>query len=102
MKAADGDGAGSGRVAGGKATGVRGGAGVDGGVATAGMARPDGGTPEKPVGTVYIGLAYRGEWGTGDSYTAVDRHVFDGDRVAIKEQIARCALETLLDAVEST
>ena len=88
-------------VAGEMAAGVRDTAGVDWGVATTGIAGPDGGTPEKPVGTVYIGLAYRGEWGTGDSYTAVDRHVFDGDRVAIKEQIARRALETLLDAVDS-
>jgi nicotinamide-nucleotide amidase len=83
------------------AAGVRDTAGTDWGIATTGIAGPDGGTDEKPVGTVYIGLAYRGEWGTGDSYTAVDRHVFDGDRVEIKEQIARRALETLLDAVES-
>jgi nicotinamide-nucleotide amidase len=83
------------------AAGVRDTAGVDWGIATTGIAGPDGGTDEKPVGTVYIGLAYRGEWGTGDSYTAVDRHVFDGTRTEIKERIARRALETLLDAVES-
>ena len=83
------------------AAGVRDTAGVDWGVATTGIAGPGGGSPEKPVGTVYIGLASRGEWGTGESYTTVERHVFDGDRVAIKEQIARCALETLLDAVDS-
>ncbi len=88
-------------VAGGMAAGVRDTAGVDWGVATTGIAGPGGGSPEKPVGTVYIGLASRGEWGTGESYTTVERHVFDGDRVAIKEQIARCALETLLDAVDS-
>jgi len=86
-------------VAGEMAAGVRDTAGVDWGVATTGIAGPDGGTPEKPVGTVYVGLAYRGEWGTGDSYTRVDRHVFEGDRTEIKEQIARRALETLLDAV---
>ena len=83
------------------AAGVRDTAGVEWGIATTGIAGPGGGTPEKPVGTVYIGLARRGEWGTGDSYTAVERHVFDGDRTAIKERIARCALETLEDAVES-
>jgi nicotinamide-nucleotide amidase len=83
------------------AAGVRDTAGTDWGVATTGIAGPDGGSEAKPVGTVYIGLAYRGEWGTGDSYTTVDRHVFDGDRTEIKEQIGRCALETLADAVAS-
>lgn len=82
------------------AAGVRDIAGVDWGVATTGIAGPDGGTAAKPVGTVYIGLAYSGEWGSGDSDTTVERHVFDGDRTEIKEQIARRALETLLDAVE--
>ena len=82
------------------AAGVRDVAGADWGVSTTGIAGPDGGTPEKPVGTVYIGLAYRGEWGTGDSYTRVERHEFDGDRTQIKERIARRALSTLLDAVD--
>lgn len=83
------------------AAGVRDTAGTDWGVATTGIAGPDGGTEEKPVGTVYIGLAYAGEWGTGDSATTVERHVFDGDRRAVKEQIARRALETVTDAVET-
>ncbi|SFF91800.1 nicotinamide-nucleotide amidase [Halopelagius inordinatus] len=83
------------------AAGVRDTAGTDWGVATTGIAGPDGGTEEKPVGTVYIGLAYAGEWGTGDSTTTVERHVFDGDRRAVKEQIARRALETVTDAVET-
>ena len=88
-------------VAGEMAAGVRDTAGVDWGVATTGIAGPGGGSPEKPVGTVYIGLASRGEWGTGESYTTVERHVFDGSRIEIKEQIARRALETLVAAVES-
>lgn len=83
------------------AAGVRDTAGADWGVATTGIAGPEGGSPGKPVGTVYVGLAYRGEWGTGESYTTVDRHVFDGDRIEIKERIARRALETLLAAVEA-
>ncbi|MFD1684257.1 CinA family protein [Halobellus litoreus] len=82
------------------AAGVRDVAGADWGVSTTGIAGPEGGTPEKPVGTVYIGLAYRGEWGTGESYTRVERHEFDGDRTQIKERIARRALSTLLDAVD--
>ena len=39
------------------ARGARGAAGATYGLATSGIAGPDGGTPEKPVGTVCIGLA---------------------------------------------
>jgi nicotinamide-nucleotide amidase len=81
------------------AAGVRDGSGTDWGLATTGIAGPDGGTPEKPVGTVYIGLASRGEWGTGDSYTRVARFEFDGSRTQIKEQIARRALSLLHETV---
>ena len=83
------------------AAGVRDVAGTDWGVSTTGIAGPEGGPPKKPVGTVYVGLAFRGEWGSGESYTRVERHEFDGDRTQIKERIARRALSTLLDAVES-
>lgn len=82
------------------AAGVRDTAGTDWGVATTGIAGPTGGTDEKPVGTVYVGLARAGEWGSGDSATTAERHVFDGDRRQVKEQIARTALETVLEAVE--
>jgi nicotinamide-nucleotide amidase len=39
------------------ARGVRARLGADAGIATTGIAGPDGGTPEKPVGTVCVGLA---------------------------------------------
>ena len=68
-------------------------AGVTWGVATTGIAGPTGGTTEKPVGTVYLGVAYAGDWGTQESYTRVEHREFDGDRLEIKEQIARAALE---------
>jgi nicotinamide-nucleotide amidase len=51
------------------------------------------------VGTVFVGLAYAADWGTGDSWSEVERHEFDGDRLAVKEQIARRALAGLLAAV---
>ncbi|WP_129114889.1 CinA family protein [Halegenticoccus tardaugens] len=83
------------------AQGARDTADVTWGLATTGVAGPGGGTEEKPVGTVYVGVAYAGEWGTGESYAAVSRHEFDGTRREIKERIARRALRALLDAVEA-
>ena len=81
------------------AAGVRDTAGTTFGLSTTGIAGPEGGTEEKPVGTVFIGRAYAADWGTGGSYTEVSRHVLDGDRVEIKEGIARTALELLLEDI---
>lgn len=75
-------------------------AGTTWGVATTGIAGPTGGTEGKPVGTVHVGIARAGAWGSGDSYARVERRVLDGDRREIKERIARAALTILLDAVE--
>ena len=62
-------------------------------VAISGIAGPGGGSPEKPVGTTYIGLsAPDGEW-------AYNRQ-FGGDRRANKESSAQAALEVLLDYLE--
>ncbi|HET7322757.1 MAG TPA: CinA family protein [Halococcus sp.] len=70
------------------------------GVATTGIAGPDGGTDEKPVGTVYIGVAYAAPWGTGDSMTTAEHHVFEGTRSEIKAKIARRALTAVLEALD--
>ena len=83
------------------ARGARDAAGVRWGVATTGIAGPTGGTDKKPVGTVYVGIARAGEWGSGDSRCDVERYVFDGSRTEIKRQIAERALEDLAAAAES-
>ncbi|QDX39706.1 CinA family protein [Salarchaeum sp. JOR-1] len=79
---------------------VRDSAGTTWGVSTTGIAGPSGGTPEKPVGTVYIGVAHAGDWGSAETYTRVERHEFDGDRRDIKEKIARRALRTVENELE--
>jgi nicotinamide-nucleotide amidase len=70
------------------------------GVATTGVAGPGGGTEETPVGTAFVGVAYAAPWGTGESTTTVERYEFDGDRLAVRERVARRALADLADAVE--
>ena len=66
--------------------------GADVAVAVSGIAGPDGGSPQKPVGTVW--MAWRGPFGL-----EADRHRFSGDRLAVKSQSARTAVATLLDLV---
>lgn len=70
------------------------------GVATTGVAGPGGGTEETPVGTVFVAVAYAGEWGTRTSDATVERYELDGDRREIRERTARRALSDLLDRIE--
>ena len=71
-------------------------------VATTGIAGPDGGTEEKPVGTAFIAVAWAAPWGSGDSGVTVEGHAFDGDRARVKSAIADRALSALLDRVRDT
>jgi nicotinamide-nucleotide amidase len=70
------------------ARGAREQAGTDLGLSVTGIAGPDGGTPTKPVGTVFIGLA--------DARSAtVEHHRFPGDREGNKALSAIRALDLL-------
>lgn len=59
-------------------------------VAVTGIAGPGGGSPEKPVGLVYVALA-------SDEETIAERNQFSGNRDAIKSKTADRALKLLLD-----
>ena len=67
------------------AEGVRSVSRADLGLATTGIAGPTGGTPEKPVGTVYISLADSKE-------VRVESFQFSGTRTQIKIVTAQAAL----------
>jgi len=57
-------------------------------IAVTGIAGPSGGTPEKPVGTVWLAAA------AGDR-VATRRRVFPGDREEIRQRSAQAALDLL-------
>ena len=59
-------------------------------VSITGIAGPDGGTPDKPVGLVYIGIANR------DGIVFHSRSEFKGDRDDIRRQAVHEALVLLL------
>ncbi|MDQ6862136.1 MAG: nicotinamide-nucleotide amidohydrolase family protein, partial [Verrucomicrobiota bacterium] len=63
--------------------------GADYALATTGIAGPDGGSEEKPLGTVYIALA------SADGETSVQRRRFLTDRQSFKQLVTETALELL-------
>jgi nicotinamide-nucleotide amidase len=81
------------------AQGVRDISGTTWGVSTTGIAGPTGGTDEKPVGLVFIGVAFAAPWGSEASFVRAERHVVDGDRWAVKTASAKLALRALTEAV---
>jgi len=70
------------------AEGARARAGADLALGVTGIAGPDGGSAEKPVGTVWIALA-------DDRGTRAEREVFTGDRALVRERAANAALNML-------
>lgn len=66
-------------------------------VAVTGIAGPSGGSAEKPVGTVWFGLAT----GQGLTQSLETRHaLFAGDRGAVRMQAAHLALQWVLEAAQ--
>ena len=70
------------------AEGIRRAGGATWGIGITGIAGPDGGTPEKPVGTVYVALA-------GPRGTEIVHRVWRGDRERVRKTTAYEALDLL-------
>ena len=75
------------------ATGARKVLDVDVAVSITGIAGPGGGTAQKPVGLTYIGLA------GPDNLLIVRRHIWPGDREAVKAASASAALSLVLEGL---
>lgn len=76
------------------AEGVRLRFGANIGMSITGIAGPGGGSPEKPVGLVYIGLSSQQE-------LRVSRYVWSGDRIENKRASVAAALDMLVKSLES-
>ncbi|MGD9612790.1 MAG: CinA family protein [Kiritimatiellia bacterium] len=74
------------------AEGARAATGADFAVAITGIAGPAGGTPEKPVGLVYIGVA-------APHGTATFKHRFSGSRADVRHAAAETALRHLWEQI---
>lgn len=64
-------------------------------VSLTGIAGPGGATPGKPVGLVFIGSAKTGQ------PTLSERHVFEGDRTAVRLASVEAALDLLARQLEA-
>lgn len=69
-------------------------AGTDAALSVTGVAGPDGGTRECPVGLVYIGCSLYGE-------VVTERHIFPGDRQEIRRAAADRALSLLKERIKN-
>lgn len=64
-------------------------------LSVSGIAGPDGGTAEKPVGTVWFA------WGIKHGVTIARRHLLAGNRSEVRAQAVNIALQGVLDLLES-
>jgi nicotinamide-nucleotide amidase len=69
---------------------------VDFAVAVTGIAGPDGGTKDKPVGLVFLAIARR------NADALVKRYIFAGTRTDIRRAAVAAALELLRGQIEDT
>ena len=69
--------------------------GADVAVSVTGIAGPDGGSIEKPVGLVWFGLSRRG------GSTVTEEHRFGGDRAAIRSAAVIAALRLVIAATHA-
>ena len=60
-------------------------------LAVSGIAGPDGGTPDKPVGTVWFA------WGLKNASVYAQRHQIAGSRAEIRAHAVRIALQGVID-----
>ena len=81
------------------AAGARDRAGTTWAVSTTGVAGPGGGTADKPVGLVFVGVAHAAPWGTEASFVRSERFRFDGDRGTVKRRSTDAALDALVRAI---
>jgi len=63
-------------------------------ISAAGIAGPTGGTPQKPVGLVYVALA-------ASDQERCERHLWQGDRLENKRRTSEAALEMLRRYLEA-
>lgn len=73
------------------ATGAAKAAAAEYAIAVSGIAGPEGGTPDKPVGTVWFAIV------GPEGGVLAQRQIFAGDRDAVRRQSVAWALQTLLD-----
>jgi len=74
--------------------------GADLAVAVTGIAGPAGGTPAKPVGTVWFGFAQRRA--DGSVLVSSEQRRFDGDRAQVRSATVEHALRGLLQRVRAS
>lgn len=75
------------------ARGVRAALAADIGISVSGIAGPTGGTPNKPVGTTWIGVS-------SPKKEYARQFLFQGNRLAIKEQAAQAVLQLLAEHLQ--
>ena len=68
-------------------------------VSVTGIAGPDGGAPDKPVGTVCFAWAIRRDPGSAP-WVKTATHRFDGDRAAVRTHTIVTSLQTLVELLK--